>query len=252
MLIWWTEKLATGIPSIDEEHKEIIDMLNMLHDAMSKKDVKEDISLVLTALAVYVRKHFSGEEAIMAKIGYPYLERQKKAHRVLVQKVQNLLQKHQRGDSPSVRELVAFLRDWMVNHIEKEDLKIGEYYRARQEAAKRKAAAEKTAKKGATGQTTAKTEAAEAETASQPESTTASSAEASDEANDEVSDETSDEASGQSETEASETDQGEIVRQEVDPQEAKQQTEQQTEQQSEQQSAQQSEQETKQPENKPA
>ena len=207
MLIWWTEKLATGIKSIDEEHKEIIDMLNHLHEAMTKKDAKEDISLVLTALAVYVRKHFAAEEAVMAKIGFPYLERQKKAHRALVQKVQSLLQKHQRGDTPSIREMVAFLKDWLMNHIEKEDLKIGDYYRVKQDAVKQKAALSQTAKKAATKPTTTKAETSASETASQSEATA----------------ESGDQESSRSESKPPQAEQAETVREEVAPQETEQQ-----------------------------
>jgi hemerythrin-like metal-binding protein len=136
VLAWWSDKYVIGIDEIDEQHKEIIDMLNRMRDALPKKDAANDVAETITALAIYAKVHFKTEEAFMARIAYPYLERQKRAHAEMLQKIQSMLINMKRGDTPSAREMLAFLKQWLVGHIEKEDLLIKQFLESRKKAVK--------------------------------------------------------------------------------------------------------------------
>ena len=137
MIAWWSEKYEIGIKEVDEQHKDIIDMLNRMHDALPKKNAVDDVIETITALAIYTKLHFKTEEAAMAEIGYPYLERQRKQHATLNQKVHGMVMKMNRGDVPSVRETLAFLKQWLLDHIEKEDMLIKKFLQSRKAPAKK-------------------------------------------------------------------------------------------------------------------
>lgn len=130
MLVCWTERYAIGIDEIDEQHKEIFDMLNQMHDALGKKDASDDVVQVVIRLAMYVKKHFATEETIMSRIAYTNIEHHQARHRELTHEVQSLLLKMKRGETPSVRSVVALLKGWLLEHIEHEDQKIGAFVRA--------------------------------------------------------------------------------------------------------------------------
>lgn len=134
--MWWTDNYAIGVKEIDEQHQELFELLTKLQEAIPKKNAAEEVLEVLTTLAIYTKVHFTTEEKLMDKIGYPYLEKQKRLHAVFVGKVQGLLMKIKKGETPSARATFAFLKTWLIEHIEKEDGKIREFIKARQKAAK--------------------------------------------------------------------------------------------------------------------
>ncbi len=50
-LIAWHDKFETGDPGVDEEHREIIDLINQLHERLQKTDQnREQASLPVIAL----------------------------------------------------------------------------------------------------------------------------------------------------------------------------------------------------------
>ena len=71
MLIQWTEKYATGVDEIDDQHKEIFNQLNRLHDAITSGLGKEVIEDILAFSQDYAAKHFAFEEACMEKYQCP-------------------------------------------------------------------------------------------------------------------------------------------------------------------------------------
>ncbi len=62
----WTEKLATGISTIDSQHKELFRRINNLVTAIKERRCKTEIDGTIKFLDDYARVHFSEEEKHMA------------------------------------------------------------------------------------------------------------------------------------------------------------------------------------------
>ncbi len=67
----WTTDLSVGVKQFDDEHKELINIINMLNTAIISDDPKSHLEKILSNLAKYTRNHFSHEEELMEKHGYP-------------------------------------------------------------------------------------------------------------------------------------------------------------------------------------
>jgi hemerythrin-like metal-binding protein len=124
-LINWTENLSTKIPSIDKQHKKLIELLNRLHDAMREGRGKEVLGTTLDELISYTKTHFTYEEELMKKANYPDLANHKKEHEQLVAKVLDLQKKYNSGSVTMTIETLNFLKDWLNNHILVSDKKYG-------------------------------------------------------------------------------------------------------------------------------
>lgn len=120
-LIVWSDKLSVGIRSIDAQHGILVDTVNELHDAMLKGQARSVTEPLLRNLVAYTRDHFSAEEALMAKANYPDLDQHRAKHRALTQKVESYIERFARGDITLSVHLLNFLRDWLTNHIQRED-----------------------------------------------------------------------------------------------------------------------------------
>lgn len=129
-VLQWSEELSVGMVEMDRQHKRLVDLVNRLYDAMATgqgDDVKKDI---LNELAMYTRVHFVAEEHLMRDRGYPNLTAHKALHDELSAKVKQLNDDVQRGRMVPSVSLGNFLKDWLVNHIAREDKKYGQFITA--------------------------------------------------------------------------------------------------------------------------
>lgn len=77
-LFYWSEDLSVGIQEIDEQHKELVPLLNRLRDAVVAHHGYAACSEILDQLAQYTRVHFIVEESLMRILHYVEQAMQKK------------------------------------------------------------------------------------------------------------------------------------------------------------------------------
>jgi len=112
----WTKDLELGIPTIDEQHKKLVAMINSLHRAVEKNDAA-GAKRVLQELIEYTGYHFGTEEKFFDQYGYPETDAHKTIHKKLVDKVLAFKRKFDAGEEFLSQELLNFLKDWLINHI---------------------------------------------------------------------------------------------------------------------------------------
>lgn len=126
-LFEWNQKLSVGVTKFDDQHKELIRLINDLHDAMLKGHAKEVMSDVLKRLSNYTVVHFSDEEKAMQQYSYPRYPNQKEAHTKLIAQLKDIEKKHNEG-MPITMEVMNFLKDWLTKHIIGEDKMYGSFF----------------------------------------------------------------------------------------------------------------------------
>jgi hemerythrin len=76
---------------------------------------------LLRNLLAYTREHFSSEEAMLLKASFPDLAKHRQRHADFTRQVSVFLERYERGDLALNVELMTVLRDWLSNHIMRED-----------------------------------------------------------------------------------------------------------------------------------
>lgn len=122
-LVIWNDSLTIGIPEIDRQHKQLIDQLNSLVDAMHANRGPEEINKIVQFLDLYVGQHFSFEEGCMHRYKCPVACDNKEAHFQFIKTLGEVkTELRQKGSSLSLAIKVnEQLLDWFVNHIKKID-----------------------------------------------------------------------------------------------------------------------------------
>ena len=120
-LIPWTAKLSLGIDKIDDQHKELVRLINRLHCAMKEKAGSRVAGDILDNLAQYTIFHFGFEENIFDKYKYPNSKEHKEYHRKLVEAVVAFQKDFKSGKAGLSMELMMFLTTWLKDHIMKTD-----------------------------------------------------------------------------------------------------------------------------------
>jgi hemerythrin len=124
--ISWSDKFSIGVEMIDEQHKQLFNLINELNSNISGNSSKQIIASSLDALISYTGYHFREEEDYMFNVSYPRFEQHKVLHENLKEQVINFKKEFQEGGDDPERFL-DFLYDWLTKHIMEQDKKIGKF-----------------------------------------------------------------------------------------------------------------------------
>jgi hemerythrin len=127
MPIEWNEaKLGTGLPDIDEQHREWLRRYNEFDDAVMKGQGLEVIFSTLAFMVQYTETHFSHEEARMVECGCQAQDINRAAHDQFRTRLDEMLSwlENSRPTAVEVVILKQELEDWLTNHISTIDVKL--------------------------------------------------------------------------------------------------------------------------------
>ena len=124
-LLEWNQGLSVEVSNMDEEHQQLIALVNALNEAMKQGRAKDEMDHVFGELARYTQSHFASEERYMAQVGYPHLAQHQKEHAELMAAVAAFKKDYDAGKALISVKLMGFLRDWIRNHIQQSDRKYG-------------------------------------------------------------------------------------------------------------------------------
>ncbi len=124
----WSDQLSIRVPEMDDQHKQLVAMLNEYHDALKTGNGREALGPIISRLVSYTRTHLTNEEKFLENIDYAFINSHKTEHRKLTEQVLDLQRQYNAGDNSISPRLLNFLRDWLVNHIRKVDRMYGDYY----------------------------------------------------------------------------------------------------------------------------
>ena len=143
----WDDNFNTGLPKVDEQHRKLVQMLNLLASHIAFDAKTGLLSQLFSELADYAVYHFDTEEAIWRE----YLaddsaeEEHRAIHRSFVQEVSRLrASQESKAIAEVADETLGFLARWLASHILESDRYLAYVVLARKEgvpldAAKRRA-----------------------------------------------------------------------------------------------------------------
>jgi hemerythrin-like metal-binding protein len=125
-MITWTPALETGHPIIDRDHRQLIDTLNSLEDALKKGAGKEEMGRIIGFLNTYTREHFRREEGYMQQVRCPAHGTNCSAHAELVKKLDGWVQQLNTTGATTLLVLTVFreANQWIHQHILKVDCRL--------------------------------------------------------------------------------------------------------------------------------
>ncbi len=130
-LVTWSDKYSMNIKEIDGQHQQLVKMINELHDAMLQAKSKEIVTDIIARMAEYTQYHFSTEEKYMKQFSYPQYATHKREHEKFIEQVSKFKKDYENGKAGLSYELMNFLKEWLVNHIESSDKKYAPLFNAK-------------------------------------------------------------------------------------------------------------------------
>lgn len=125
MNIEWKDSYCVGEEVIDREHQELFALANAVHIA------RDQAALRLCAMQLYkhVREHFSHEEELMKKIGFPATREHIASHFAMVSRLNGLSAGIGRNQIDT-EAVTRFMNEWALHHIPTEDAQFAAYIKS--------------------------------------------------------------------------------------------------------------------------
>lgn len=125
--IEFSSKNVIGVPKVDDQHRNLFDILNSLHSATVEGQEQGTLVDILNQLIGYTVDHFQTEEELMVRYGYPELPRHKDEHDRLTAQAVALQEQFRAGSATISFELLEFLHDWLMEHTMGTDMEMGRF-----------------------------------------------------------------------------------------------------------------------------
>ncbi len=131
MISGWSDDLATGIPLIDTQHKNIITRINEFLDAVSQGRGKKEIEKAIKILDEFANTHFETENKYMLQYKYPDYKLHKAQHEKYINVIDSLKIEYDiKVLSPDfVKKIKTVLLSYLRDHIEKFDKSLADFLR---------------------------------------------------------------------------------------------------------------------------
>ncbi len=97
-LLHWKEEYSVGIEAVDHEHRELIDLVNRLHDALDGPAAKFTVPAFFGDLLKGISAHFALEEKIMRDQAYDQLGPHKADHERLLDDLCDMMQAYEHSE----------------------------------------------------------------------------------------------------------------------------------------------------------
>lgn len=120
-LIEWKNEFSLGVPRVDAEHRELIDLINQLHQKAQSRDHDANIVGFLEELRACAAKHFAHEELMMRSRGYTAFDQHHADHQRLLNEVSAMTDEYQDGALNNTEILTKRLYDWFCVHFKIHD-----------------------------------------------------------------------------------------------------------------------------------
>ena len=124
ILLEWKTEYSVGIASVDDEHREMIGLINDVYSKLGASPDPESIEDCLEDIFHTISMHFALEERIMRDAGYEEYENHKEDHEDLLDEIRDLMDAFLADAENGGRLLKERLSAWFAKHFASFDARL--------------------------------------------------------------------------------------------------------------------------------
>jgi hemerythrin len=127
VFIPWDDQYSIGVPMVDEQHRQLLDLANALYETCREgsTSARDGFKSAARATAEYIRTHFLAEEQIMDRVGYSDAAAHRAEHKEFIKTFLGEVKAFEEGKPFVSHAFANFLKEWVLRHIAMTDKKMG-------------------------------------------------------------------------------------------------------------------------------
>jgi hemerythrin-like metal-binding protein len=123
-LLQWKSAYSVGIESMDDEHREMISLINGVYEKLGASPDPEEIEGCLDDIFNTISLHFALEERLMRDNSYAEYDDHKENHEDLLDEIRDLMDAFVADPDSGARELERRLSGWFASHFSTFDARL--------------------------------------------------------------------------------------------------------------------------------
>ena len=123
-LLAWKPEYSVGIDAMDDEHHQMIRLINEIHAELSERCDAESVEQFLGDIHAAVAMHFALEERLMREAGYEEYAAHKDDHEDLLDQILEMMDIFAEDPDAGFKVLAARLSDWFSVHFSTFDARL--------------------------------------------------------------------------------------------------------------------------------
>ena len=124
VLIEWKPHYSVGVEAVDHEHREMIDLINEVHEKLIAEGAAPDVTGFLGEIFRAISAHFALEEKFMREHRYDQLNEHKAAHEELLDDIRDIMDGYEADPAAARAELSTRLDSWFTDHFKTHDARL--------------------------------------------------------------------------------------------------------------------------------
>ncbi|OGT12650.1 MAG: hypothetical protein A2342_08560 [Gallionellales bacterium RIFOXYB12_FULL_54_9] len=126
----WHHDEELGIAEIDQQHRELLDIIKQLHQAVTVSHDHETSASLIHKLEKLIRDHFEFEERLMQQQHYPFAAdhiSQHNSFKYYFLRLKQEIEEHSEDPLYLGFRIKLLLADWLTNHAKRDDRHLGRF-----------------------------------------------------------------------------------------------------------------------------
>jgi hemerythrin-like metal-binding protein len=123
-LIEWQDRYSVGIEAVDHEHREMIDLINRIHDELMAGTSEHTTASLLGEVYRGISAHFALEERFMRERRYDQLAEHKAEHERLLDVLRDIMDHFEAEPERASGRLSDQLDKWFTVHFATYDARL--------------------------------------------------------------------------------------------------------------------------------
>jgi len=120
-LIEWKDSFSVGVAAVDLEHRELIELINELHERIGAAADNDMTLAMLGEIYAQISAHFALEEKYMRESEYPQFPQHKEDHEELLDELRDIMDRVEDLGRYDADELSQELGRWFSEHFRTHD-----------------------------------------------------------------------------------------------------------------------------------
>lgn len=131
-LIDWKPEFSVGLDDVDQEHQELIALINELYESLKREGVTKDHTTeVLGEIHAKIAAHFALEEYIMQQARYARFAAHKADHDQLLGDIVDIMERFEADAYFNYEDVLSeHLRGWFTVHFRTHDARLHGFFSA--------------------------------------------------------------------------------------------------------------------------
>ncbi len=120
-------RLVFGIPGLDEQHDQLLQLAGQMRAAFEECRPVDELRRLAALFTLRTRLHFMDEETFMEGAGYPGLASHRRRHAEFTEGLLRLQARLRPNHLQNLAEILDYELRWIREHLEEEDDELGRW-----------------------------------------------------------------------------------------------------------------------------